>query len=490
MEVERLEMLRGVRFFASLDDEALSLVCAALERSDVAYGISICKEGDIGDEMFVVESGEVSVLKSGNIGEQVEITVLQAGDVAGEMSVLSKHVRSATLTARTDVVLLTLKGEVFQELLLAHPELSRILLSNLCTHLQRETSTVAKLMTRDADIRFKIAMFDNKSYMERAFIEANADEHFALQFIDTRLSIDTVPLAAGADAVCIFVNDDCDAPVVNALADMGIKLIALRCAGYNNVCLNTAASRGVSVVRVSAYSPYAVAEHAVALMMALNRKIHRANNRIREGNFSLSGLVGFDMHGRTAGVIGNGKIGRCTVSILKGFGCEVLAHSRTVDEVYARKAGIQYVSLNTLLAESDVISLHVPLFPQTCHMINAKTIALMKRGVMLINTSRGGLIDTVALLDGLKSGQIGYAGLDVYEEESGYFFEDYSDDVLNDDVLARLTTFNNVIVSSHQAFLTSDALAGIAETTLSNLRAYEAGARDEELPNLVCAQLK
>jgi D-lactate dehydrogenase len=262
-------------------------------------------------------------------------------------------------------------------------------------------------------------------------------------------------------------------------------MIALRCAGFNNVDLAACERHGLSVTRVPAYSPYAVAEHAVALMMTLNRRLHRANNRVREGNFSLSGLVGFDMHAKTAGVIGTGKIGKCLIHILAGFGCRILAHDMYPDAQLVERSGVRYVPLDELLAESDVISLHAPLTRETRHMIGAEAIAKMKRGVMLINTSRGALIDTPALLEGLKSGQIGNAGLDVYEEESEYFFEDLSDRVITDDVLARLMTFNNVIVTSHQAFLTQEALNNIADITLENIREYELGKRGSALTNRV-----
>jgi D-lactate dehydrogenase len=310
---------------------------------------------------------------------------------------------------------------------------------------------------------------------------------YDLKFYDSRLSLDTVPLAAGFHAACVFVNDDLNAAVIEELQAMGVSLIALRCAGYNNVDLAACQKHGVSVVRVPAYSPYAVAEHAVALMLTLNRKIHRANNRVREGNFSLSGLVGFDMHDKTVGVVGVGRIGRCTLNILAGFGCRLLAHSRTPKQDLIDELGVRFVPMDELLSASDVITLHTPLTPQTYHLIDASAIAKMKPGVMLINTGRGALIDTTALLDGLKSGQIGYAGLDVYEEESGYFFEDYSDRVMTDDVLARLTTFNNVVVTSHQAFLTEDALQNIADTTLGNIHEYEQGKRFGELTHAVSA---
>jgi D-lactate dehydrogenase len=245
---------------------------------------------------------------------------------------------------------------------------------------------------------------------------------------------------------------------------------------------------GISVVRVPDYSPYAIAEHAVALMMVLNRKIHRANNRVREGNFSLDGLLGFDMHGRTAGVIGAGKIGSCLLNILHGFGCRLLVHTRTPRQDLVDRLGVRYVELDELFAESDVISLHAPLTPETKYLINSKTVSKMKQGVMFINTSRGGLVDTMALINGLKSGRIGYAGLDVYEEEGEYFFEDFSNRVLLDDMLARLMTFNNVIVTSHQGSLTDIAQGNIVDATLENIHEFEIGKRFSMLTNAVIAR--
>jgi len=265
-------------------------------------------------------------------------------------------------------------------------------------------------------------------------------------------------------------------------------MIALRCAGYNNVDLEACEQFGISVARVPAYSPYAVAEHAVALMMALNRKTHRAHTRVRDGNFSLGGLVGFDMHGRTAGVVGTGKIGACLLSILHGFGCTLLAHSRTVKQELADQYDVRFVELDELLAESDVISLHAPLTPETHHLIDAVAIAKMKPGVMLINTARGGLIDTEALIDGLKSGRVGYAGLDVYEEEAEYFYKDLSDSVIADDTLARLTTFGNVMVTGHQGSLTDVAQANMADTTIENIREFELGKRGGALTNAVVSK--
>lgn len=279
-------------------------------------------------------------------------------------------------------------------------------------------------------------------------------------------------LAQDTDVVCIFVNDTADAETIDRLAAMGVKLIALRCAGFNNVDLNAAARHRIPVVRVPAYSPYAVAEYAVALMLALNRKIHRAYWRTRDGNFSLHGLLGFDMHGKTAGIVGTGQIAKVLIRILKGFGLNILAYDLYPDREFAANEGVEYVPLEQLFRQSDIISLHCPLTEQTRYMINEKAIDQMKEGMMLINTGRGQLIHTEALIEGLKKKKIGSAGLDVYEEEAAYFYEDTSDRIMGDDMLARLLSFNNVIVTSHQGFFTREALDNIAHTTLQNVRDF------------------
>jgi D-lactate dehydrogenase len=320
----------------------------------------------------------------------------------------------------------------------------------------------------------KVAFFGTKSYDRAAFQQANAEHRHDIQYLEPRLTFDTAPLAESSPAVCSFVNDAIDAATVTRLAKGGTRLIALRCAGFNHVDLNACRDAGIDVVRVPAYSPYAVAEHAVALMLALNRKTHRAYNRTREGNFALDGLAGFDMHGRTAGVVGTGKIGACAVRLLAGFGCRVLAYD-VAENPDCVAAGAEYVDLSDLMGQSDIVTLHCPLLPTTKHMINAAALAQMKRGVMLINTSRGALLDTRAVIVALKTGQVGYLGIDVYEEEVGMFFEDQSATGIRDDVLARLTTFPNVIVTGHQAFLTTEALANIATTTLDNISRIERG---------------
>lgn len=330
----------------------------------------------------------------------------------------------------------------------------------------------------------RIAFFDAKPYDKKAFNELSSDFGIDFTYFDARLNPQTSNLAAGYDGVCVFVNDDVNSEVIECLAAGGVKIIGLRCAGYNNVDFKAAYEK-IHVVRVPAYSPYAVAEHAVAMMLTLNRKTHKAYLRVREGNFSINGLLGFDMFGKTAGVIGTGKIARCLIAILKGFGMQVVAYDPRPDHEYALAAGIRYVELPELYGVADVISLHCPLTAETSHMINAPAIAQMKPGVMVINTGRGKLIDTVALVDGLKTGKIGSAGLDVYEEESEYFFEDRSADMIADDVLARLLTFPNVLVTSHQAFFTAEALRNIAQTTLGNFKEFFAGGY---LANEICYQ--
>jgi D-lactate dehydrogenase len=327
---------------------------------------------------------------------------------------------------------------------------------------------------READVR--VAVFDTHGYDRAALEAANARFGFALEFFEPRLTHRTAALAAGFDVVCSFVNDRLDADALAVLAGGGVRLVALRCAGFNHVDLAAAERLGLPVVRVPEYSPHAVAEHAVGLVLALNRKIHRAYNRVREANFALDGLVGVDLHGKTFAAVGTGRIGAVTCRIMHGFGCRLLAFDLHPDPRLAAEIGVRYVALPDLLHEADVLSLHVPLTPATHHLIGASALAVMKRGVMLVNTSRGGLIDTRALIDALKSGQVGAAALDVYEEEEGIFFENLSDVVLQDDVLARLLTFPNVLITSHQAFLTHEALASIAETTLASVRAFVRGA--------------
>lgn len=318
----------------------------------------------------------------------------------------------------------------------------------------------------------KIAFFDTHKFEQEIFKKSNEVFNHEIIFFDTRLTEKTVSLAAGIPCVCAFVNDRLNEKVIQSLSGTGTRLIALRSAGYNHIDLNAALACKIKVVRVPEYSPYAVAEHALALILSLNRKIHRAYHRVRDANFSLEGLVGFDLHKKNIGIIGTGRIGAVFAKILTGFGCQIYAFDKTENNEL-KKMGIKYVPLDDLLKNSDIISLHIPLNSETRYLINDRALSLTKKGVMIINTSRGALINTKSLIQFLKNGHIGYAGLDVYEEEEGLFFGDFSEQILQDDQLARLLTFPNVLMTSHQGFLTQEALQNIAMTTLENISDFE-----------------
>lgn len=323
-----------------------------------------------------------------------------------------------------------------------------------------------------------VSFYDTKpydrDYLTRAAAAQDADVA-RWHFHDFRLTAKSAATSAGSSAVCVFVNDVLDRPCLRALAEGGARHVALRCAGFNQVDLAAARELGIAVTRVPAYSPHAVAEHTVALLMTLNRKIHRAHNRVREFNFSLAGLVGFDLYGKTVGIVGTGKIGRCTAQIFRGFGCEVIAYDPFPQNEWALDNKVTYAAFDDLLARSDIVSLHLPLTPQTHHLLNAETLACMQPGAYLLNTSRGKLVDTHALIESLKAGHLGGVALDVYEEEEGIFFEDLSARVLLDDELSRLISFPNVLITSHQAFLTHEALSEIARVTVANLHAGTSG---------------
>ena len=318
----------------------------------------------------------------------------------------------------------------------------------------------------------KIAFYSSHKFEHNSIEKTNKNKH-ELVFIEETLSEKSIPLALGCEAICIFVNDKTDALTLKKLHKIGVKYIALRSAGFNHVDLPEAKKLGIKVARVPEYSPFSVAEHAIALMLAMNRKLVHAHNRINELNFSLDGLVGFDMNGKTAGILGTGKIGEQIAKILHGFGCKILAYDAEENESLKTSYGVDYVSLNTLFSKADIISLHLPLSSETEHIIDEKSIRLMKKGVMLINTSRGGLVNTVDVIQGIKSEKIGYFGMDVYEDEGGLFFEDHSQTILQDDVFARLMSFQNVLITSHQAFLTETSLKNIADTTIYNIDCFE-----------------
>lgn len=320
----------------------------------------------------------------------------------------------------------------------------------------------------------KTAFFSTQPYDKEYFTRYNTTHE--LVFLDAPLDEKTAALAAGCEAICAFVNDTINEKVIQLLAEQGVRLIAMRSAGYNNIDLNAAQAHHIAIVRVPAYSPHAVAEHAVALILALNRKTHKAYNRVREGNFSLEKLTGFDLYGKTVGVIGTGKIGQVFCEIMLGFGCKVLAFDMIANRDMEAK-GVEYLPLAKLLPQCDIISLHCPLTEQTHHIINTDTLALMKQGVMLINTSRGALIDTAAAIQALKTGRLRYLGIDVYEQEEKLFFHNLSEEIIEDDTIMRLMSFPNVLITAHQGFFTDEALTQIARTTLQNISDFEAGRK-------------
>ena len=324
----------------------------------------------------------------------------------------------------------------------------------------------------------KIAFFSTKSYDKEYFDHVNSDGHYQFSYFDAALNTATAALAKEHTTVCLFVNDKADKQTIGQLASLGIKLIALRCAGFNNVDLEAASNNNIKIVRVPAYSPEAVAEHAVALILTLNRKTHKAYNRVRESNFSLENLTGFNLHGKTVGVIGTGKIGQAFCRIMLGFGCKILAYDKFTSEEMIN-AGVRYCALDDVLAQSDIISLHCPLVTETQHLINKNAFSKMKKGAMLINTSRGAVIDTSAAIEALKKGQLGYFGLDVYEQEEKLFFKDLSERIIADDMITRLISFPNVLITSHQGFFTKEALEQIVMITLKNISDFEKGLQLE-----------
>lgn len=320
----------------------------------------------------------------------------------------------------------------------------------------------------------RVAVFSTKSYDEQFLTAAARNTSYELVFFEDRLTAKTARLAAGFEAICAFVNDDLCADALELLLKGGTRLILLRCAGFNQVDLKAAGRMGIQVRRVPAYSPYAVAEFTIGMILTLNRKYHRAFNRVREGNFGIEGLLGFDLHGSTVGIVGTGKIGLLTAKPLAAMGCRVLGYDPYSNAEFTAFGGT-YVGLDQLLAESDIVSLHCPLTPESHHLINATSLQRMKRGVMIINTSRGALVDAAAVIEALKSGQVGTLGLDVYEQEADFFYENLSNEIIQDDVLQRLIGFPNVLITSHQAFFTRTALENIAETTIGNLKDYLEG---------------
>ena len=483
LETADRDYLNTLAFFQRLSPQTREQVFDVMQRRVVSAGAYLFREGEPGTYVFVIQCGEVSVLKRSASGHDVELRKAGSGEIGG-MTSLSGGDRSASFLAKEEVSLLMIPDEPFLQLLSKNTDLMQAVIGFMSGKVRGKTATLANVLDTQSDDRYPIAFFDAKAYDRRAFNSQVGDD-LTIHYFEMKLGMQTAALAEGHPVVCAFVNDVISAEVIERLANGGTQLIAMRCAGYNNVDLKAAQKHGVSIVRVPAYSPHAVAEHAMALVLTLNRKTHKAYNRVREGNFTLSGLEGFDLFGRTMGIVGLGKIGRCFAEISKGFGMNLLGYDTFQDQAFADKLNLKYTDLDELLETSDVVSLHAPLLPATYHMIDEQRIERMKQGALLINTSRGGLIDSKALIGALKTGKIGGAGLDVFEEESDYFFEDRSDQVISSDLLSRLMTFNNVLITSHQAFLTHDALENIAQTTLDNIREFKSGRRAAELTNVV-----
>jgi D-lactate dehydrogenase len=474
---ENAELLSGVA------PETIRRFAAAAERRELADGEYLFREGDAAEFMFVVELGSLEVIKDRPDGGSTRLRIMLPGESGGLTSMVQEKTRSATLRASGPATVVSVPRERFVEMLDELPDLRHGLIAVLSRKVREKTARLAALGGVGDRRRTPVLVYDAKPY-DRESLDEVAGEELELHYLAANLSPATAELARGFPVICAFVNDDIGADTLERLAAGGVRLVAMRCSGYNNMDLEAAKEHRIEVVRVPSYSPEAVAEHTMALILALNRKIHRAFNRVRDGNFSLSGLVGFNLHGRTAGIVGFGAIGRALAINLKGFGMEVLASDPALDDDAADDLGVKAVELDVLLSRADVVSLHAPLLPATYHLLDRERLASMKAGAMLINTSRGGLVDTAALIDSLKSGHLGAAGLDVYEEEADYFFEDRSGGVIEDDLLARLMTFPNVIVTSHQAFLTREALAEIASTTVASIRDFIAG---RDLENRVTA---
>jgi D-lactate dehydrogenase len=460
--------------FCAARPETVDALAEAAQAVDVLAGERAFCEGDAASYMFVVASGELDAIKRADGGAEIVMRTLGEGEVGGLTNLAGDAPRSATLQARGPARLYAIDKPAFVEAMRTDAALTAAVLRALGRKIRDKNTQVATLLQRtQRDPREKIVFFDAKPY-ERAAFDARMPESLRARYIEARLGPDTARLADGFPVVCAFVNDDLSRPVIEELGARGVRLLAMRCAGYNNVDLAAATQAGIAVARVPAYSPHAVAEHTIALLLTLVRKTHRASARVRDGNFSLAGLVGFDLFGKTAGVVGTGKIGAIVATILRGFGMNVLAFDRA-EQIELVRTGVRYTSLDEIFATCDVISLHVPLTDETHHMVDAKRLSSAKKGLVLLNTSRGGLVDAAALVASLKTDHLGGAGLDVYEEESEYFFRDRSDHAVLDDLLARLMTFPNVLITSHQAFLTTEALDNIAEATLASVAEHLAG---------------
>eukprot|EP01119_Soliformovum_irregulare_P013964 TRINITY_DN3772_c0_g1_i2.p1 TRINITY_DN3772_c0_g1~~TRINITY_DN3772_c0_g1_i2.p1 ORF type:complete len:497 (-),score=181.32 TRINITY_DN3772_c0_g1_i2:56-1546(-) len=481
-----VDSLNKDTFLSSLSEKDRDLVVAKFDEKVFKKGEILTKAGEPQTAMFIVLKGGLK--KSHKVEE---VRHLKAGAITGMFHFLTKDPAFSTIEAEEDTTVWILQSDTFNQLLQDSPTLNQSYIQYLNKVVRQHAKALNSVRSAlHPSGSTQIAFFDAKPYDSEAFqkVAKEGDYKVSFNFINHRLNKSVASLANGHEVVCAFVNDILDKEVIELLAQSGVKLIIMRCAGYDNVDLQACKEHDISVTRVPAYSPFAVAEFAVTLMMALNRKVHKAWNRVRDFNFSLDGLVGFDMHGRTVGLFGTGQIGKCAANILNGFGCKVIAYDVKPNPDIAKV--LTYVSADELFAQSDIISIHVPLLPSTKHIINADAFKKMKEGAILINTSRGPIVNHKDLLEALQSGKIGGAGLDVYEGEQAYFYENKSESNITDDVLSRLVSSHNVIITSHQAFLTSDALRNIATSALDSVKEFTSGKKGDQLTNAVVQQYK
>ncbi|KAJ3269201.1 hypothetical protein HDV01_001680 [Terramyces sp. JEL0728] len=483
------EILDSLPLFKELDKKTTDQLLQLFKEKSFRKGDALYTIGSVHNEVFILKSGNVAICNN----KKEKLKKLDNISAFGLTSLfIGQPTCSHTLIAETDVQVFYATLHEFETLASNNSNITSCILKYIASELRYWRDGPADYIPTKEKKVFMV--FDAKSYDRKYFglLEQKfADINYEVRYIESKLTRETVALAKQANIVCAFVNDELCKEVVARLHAFGVEMIAMRCAGFNNVDLKACDRVKLTVARVPAYSPYAVAEHAVALIMSLNRKIPQAYNKTRTGDFSLStALTGFNIHGKTAGVIGTGKIGKILCGILIGFGCKIVCYDIYKDKELLANPNVRYVDdVGELYTVADIISLHSPLVSSTTHMINKESIGKMKTGVMLINTSRGGLIDTLDLIDGLKSGKIGYAGLDVYEGESEYFFENWTGQVIKDDLLSRLLSFSNVIVTSHQAFLTHEALENIGHTTFANVQEFAGGKKLDQLTN-TCNNMK
>lgn len=478
---DAMKALQCAQWFKEMPVDHLSTIAERMEYKEFAAGTVLSAEGTPRTEAFFILEGEVTRSKMVD-GESHVIETAQPGACLGLLHLVNEDPSYATATAAGDVKCFILKSDVFSDILASDPVLSKAFTYALAKKVRAYSKTAPK-----SGGAKRVVLFDSKSYWVQQFDRVNKEENLGLeiQYVTERLSPSTAVLAEGAVAAICFVNDDCGADSLRVLSEGGCRMLSMRCAGYDRVDLETARGLDMLVTRVPAYSPYAVAEHAISLCMGLNRKLIRASNRTREHDFKLEGLMGFDMHGKTVGVLGTGRIGQIFINICLGFGCKVICYDKFPAQNLIDEGKVTYVSQEEVLAQSDVISLHCPLLPTTKYLINEESIKTMKKGVMIINCGRGALIDTKALIAGLQSGHIGGAGLDVYENESAFFFADHSDEVVEDADLAMLVQFPNVLLTAHQAFFTQEGVGQIAQTSLNNIKLMLEGKTYDTHPNVV-----